>query len=910
MLYLHISKNIRLLNYYLIMDDTKNRKSQQCAHTAFLCSVSQLLAENLFSSNKRDIASDTSAGIISVSADDSSADNVSKSFGSCRICGKSSFADRAEQSQHYKSQLHIVNLKRSLMGLPAVSDIIDNDDNDVSDMELKESSDSEESEEETDLFVDADEVGSHALNRDLSGTVETSEQTCTSFPEGTVVKTYNNVTGAMYRFIPTSFPTSNIVVPAALLSAVERTSAMSPSGDNGEGTNAPQSRSPWTLLSAACTWNPRKPYVAVLLLQSGRFAGAIFDTRTCLSSAGKQTKMLDTVTQTYFRENHQSSTIPYQQLSTNFYNGASLTCIKHKAIRRYTVRAKAGGSQSSHDGQGKKAKSMGAQLRRYGEQKLKDDVYDVLREWGSDGLLDQCAYILVSVGRTLQHVLFRDSNSSSSASTSQEEYPYKLAKSDPRVVRGLGMMVDKPTLEECCRVFRLCTAVTFEKSSEVVSTTEGSHVHVAPAEVVVENAMPVPYGVSVAVPCGASVDAFALSNGDGGNPDEMPIATCVSTEELREDTPLLARLLLNACQCDDVETVRMVVNGLKLAHSRRHDNNSLTPASPSGAGREEQPEDDTTVDETVIELDDEDDDDAEEAPRAQPSILEDDTTLQAMSDGGMGADGSQSEIAALLVELSRCLSAEAQVQVQGGDDGHTELQFTTQELLNLYISQLSLLEATGDGDMRSSLYYSIVNTPENFVDFRTPLHIACQRGCAKTVKLLLLSGMADPTKLDASGQTPYQLCQRKDCKIMFRRVRALYESETAEIARQHGRCAWNWDNCGGVPPGLSAEAERAQKQKQKDKKKRAKASKKGRVQQQREELEAAAAQQQEQAKLQEEQQRLAAHRAGHCCVCDVSLLNNKLVVNVFDQKCCTAKCVMALRRRLAADAAEKRLAKS
>ena len=78
----------------------------------------------------------------------------------------------------------------------------------------------------------------------------------------------------------------------------------------------------------------------VLMLSSGRFAGAVFD-------------------------------------------GLTTIIIAHKNFRRYTVRAKAGGSQSAHDNQGRKAQSAGAQLRRYGEQALREDVRGVLHEWSA-----------------------------------------------------------------------------------------------------------------------------------------------------------------------------------------------------------------------------------------------------------------------------------------------------------------------------------------------------------------------------------------------------------------------------------------------------------------------------------------------------------------------------------------------
>ena len=40
--------------------------------------------------------------------------------------------------------------------------------------------------------------------------------------------------------------------------------------------------------------------------------------------------------------------------------------------------AQAGGSQSAHDNQGRKAKSAGAMLRRYGEQALREVPYHVM----------------------------------------------------------------------------------------------------------------------------------------------------------------------------------------------------------------------------------------------------------------------------------------------------------------------------------------------------------------------------------------------------------------------------------------------------------------------------------------------------------------------------------------------------
>merc|ERR550537_1101934 len=45
----------------------------------------------------------------------------------------------------------------------------------------------------------------------------------------------------------------------------------------------------------------------------------------------------------------------------------------HKAIHRYTIRAKSGGSQAAADG-AKKIKSAGSSLRRYGQVRLAEEI--------------------------------------------------------------------------------------------------------------------------------------------------------------------------------------------------------------------------------------------------------------------------------------------------------------------------------------------------------------------------------------------------------------------------------------------------------------------------------------------------------------------------------------------------------
>ena len=93
-----------------------------------------------------------------------------------------------------------------------------------------------------------------------------------------------------------------------------------------------------------------------------------------------------------------------------------------QVLRRYTVRAKAGGSQSSHDGQGKNAKSVGAMLRRYGEQALTEDVRALLKDWSAH--LQSCSAVFLSCPKTMRSVIFEEG-------LKEKETP--LRRTDPRV---------------------------------------------------------------------------------------------------------------------------------------------------------------------------------------------------------------------------------------------------------------------------------------------------------------------------------------------------------------------------------------------------------------------------------------------------------------------------------------------
>lgn len=139
---------------------------------------------------------------------------------------------------------------------------------------------------------------------------------------------------------------------------------------------------------------------AVLLLRSGRFAGAIFERETALC---------------------------------------------HKTFQRYTVRRKQGGSQSANDASGGKAKSAGATLRRYNEAALKQDVADLLVQWRAE--LASVDLIFIASGKTDRATFFGGKTP-------------VLEASDPRL-RRIPFATFRPTFEELCRVRAELSSVRF-----------------------------------------------------------------------------------------------------------------------------------------------------------------------------------------------------------------------------------------------------------------------------------------------------------------------------------------------------------------------------------------------------------------------------------------------------------------
>lgn len=119
--------------------------------------------------------------------------------------------------------------------------------------------------------------------------------------------------------------------------------------------------------------------------------------------------------------------------------------LAHKTFHRYTTRRKQGGGQSSNDNAKGAANSAGAQIRRYNEVALQQEVRALLTEWKS--LIDTAELIFVrATGNTNRNTLFGE----------YEERVLRL--NDPRN-RGFPFTTRRATQAELMRAFVELTRV-------------------------------------------------------------------------------------------------------------------------------------------------------------------------------------------------------------------------------------------------------------------------------------------------------------------------------------------------------------------------------------------------------------------------------------------------------------------
>jgi len=320
------------------------------------------------------------------------------------------FGSRVEQAAHFQSDLHIVNLKRRLAEkLPMTQEQRAECRNEL----LKELSSDEDGgdDEDNGIHEDEDDVLHAHENANSSSSSRSgggggkSSASASAYDayDGEELQRVNAMVNAVdLEGVRHSITKTNGPQLVFRLGGTDRELAVS-------RTLFPilaEQWSPWRALhdvlrdSAATKW-------FVLLVQSGKVAAAIFQGPRCLV---------------------------------------------HKCFRRYTIRAKSGGSQAASDSSGSKAQSAGSQMRRQGEQKLKADLWHLLHAWADE--LRTCHCLLASVPKSMRPILFAP------------ESP--VDKADGRL-RWVPFAVQKPTLEEIKRVHMIAsTSYVREAATEAM----------------------------------------------------------------------------------------------------------------------------------------------------------------------------------------------------------------------------------------------------------------------------------------------------------------------------------------------------------------------------------------------------------------------------------------------------------
>ncbi|KAJ3272172.1 hypothetical protein HDV01_005937 [Terramyces sp. JEL0728] len=121
--------------------------------------------------------------------------------------------------------------------------------------------------------------------------------------------------------------------------------------------------------------------------------------------------------------------------------------LAHKTFHRYTTRRKQGGAQSGNDSSKGKANSAGAQIRRYNEQVLREEIQQLLKDWKE--MINRSKYVFVKYPAQSRSVILFDENII-----------------DPAKVRSFPFITNRPTLQELLKAFDLLFTANYVEIKE------------------------------------------------------------------------------------------------------------------------------------------------------------------------------------------------------------------------------------------------------------------------------------------------------------------------------------------------------------------------------------------------------------------------------------------------------------
>ncbi|KAG0147480.1 hypothetical protein CROQUDRAFT_91383 [Cronartium quercuum f. sp. fusiforme G11] len=324
-------------------------------------------------------------------------DVESPGFG-CLVC-EASFDEPNAQRAHFRSDWHRYNLKRGRRGGPLKEPeffaIIDALEDSLSG-----------SEDESDSSSDEDEHKKLEQEEEQENIVTSMQQRSPLVWFTAPAVLGEEVQFGIYRCIlPRSFNSRHMVVEQdedqERIGVLEELSGLqcAPASSSKAVVEDGRSMRTWTML----------------MVSGGHFAGMVVSTRPELRHVGK-------------------GKAPEQEM----------VILEHKTFHRYTTRRKQGGGQAAHDTGGKgMAKSAGANLRRYNEQALTEEIRALLASW-SEAL------------RSSELIFIRASKANSKIFFNYDQA--LLFRTDPRL-RTLPFPTRRPTLNELKRSFQELTRV-------------------------------------------------------------------------------------------------------------------------------------------------------------------------------------------------------------------------------------------------------------------------------------------------------------------------------------------------------------------------------------------------------------------------------------------------------------------
>ncbi|KAL3241653.1 Vms1p RNJ42_02767 [Nakaseomyces bracarensis] len=322
----------------------------------------------------------------------------------CKVCVDSGVKlDRS----HYQTDIHILNIKRSLNGLPPVNETeysalikagvdensqdngsSDNDSEDVDKSEEESQSEDEELdkiEEEPEKVLNKLSLSEKATSVNIMETSDEDSQLFhlnTGLPQILFKSTAEN-NDHMLGIFKVLFNKDNINDP---MKAIHR-------------------------------WNDPEVIMtsvsAVFVVGGGHFAGAIVS-----------------------HQRRNAKTIVRTKKNDLSINEQCVQFLEHKTFHRYTTRRKQGGSQSAMDNAKGKANSAGSTLRRYNEVALKTDIQNLLQQWKQ--YLDKCENIYIRARSSQDKKIFIADG--------------LLNKDDSRI-KGIPFTTNRPTVGELRKIW-------------------------------------------------------------------------------------------------------------------------------------------------------------------------------------------------------------------------------------------------------------------------------------------------------------------------------------------------------------------------------------------------------------------------------------------------------------------------